>query len=464
MYLPVRRFLGLFLGVLTFLGPLAVKGQAQPRPAINPANVAAAARGAIGLSLNPYVNPFAATGLYHIPPQTVLANAAFTHPLAALSGAGWGWNSGLFAGRVGGMNAGYNLGATNSPMARLGYASMMNGGAAGGYGAMGGNGALAGSLLNSAIGGAGYGYGMSIGMTQWMMNPYEGYLQGVADVTRAQSDYYKGIQQAKLTRQEVIRSSLETRRALIEEQEWERAHMPDPEKIRQAALERELTIARISPPLNEVWTGRALNALLRHLVTQQGDGVRGPSVPLNPDTVKHINVKVGDTNGNVSLLKNKGELDWPEPLQGGIFKDSRESINSLMRTAFNSVNSGNNPDAATLNDLQTQYKKMREALTNNVDRLKPDEYFEAGRYLEEVKQNIKGLQDPNIGHQFNEDWKPTKARNVAELVRHMREKGLQFAPASEDDQPAYMSLYHALAAFDAGIPRVASTTSGGDNK
>ena len=156
----------------------------------------------------------------------------------------------------------------------------------------------------------------------------------------------------------------------------------------------------------------------------------------------------------MGLLKNKGELDWPEALQKSVFKDAREQLSTLMRRAYRSVNSGNNPDPATLNDLQAQYRKMREILENNVSELKPDEYIEARRYLNEIGQTIKGLQDPNVVHQFSDEWKPTKAKFVHELVQHMRAKGLLFAPANEEDQAAYMALYHALAAFDAGMARV----------
>ncbi len=124
------------------------------------------------------------------------------------------------------------------------------------------------------------GYGMMgmMGMygTQWMMNPYGGYEQGAASITRANAQYYQTIQQAKLLRQEAIRSSIQTRRAFIEQAEWEREHMPDPEKIRQKALERELSRARVSPPLTDVWSARSLNALLRYLIASKPKAARSP--------------------------------------------------------------------------------------------------------------------------------------------------------------------------------------------
>jgi hypothetical protein len=409
MYIPLRRSLGMVLGILALFGPLSVKVQAQ-------------FAAPVGLGLNPYVNPMA--------------------------GGFGGWSVSGFAGwNAGGFGGGFN---------GLGYGNLLPGG-------MGGYGGYTGGLESNALAGAGFGYGYGYGFglsnTQWMMNPYQGYLQGAADITRANAQYYQTLQQAKLTRQEAIRSSLETRRAMIEEAEWERQHMPDPEKIRQRTLQRELTTARASPPPTDIYSGRALNALLRHLITQIGDGAKGPRIPIGEDVTKHVNVKVGDSVGNVSLLKNKGELDWPEALQGSIFKDAREQINALIQRAHRSVDSGNTPDASTLNDLQAQYRKLRETLRNNVSELKPDEYIEAKRYVDELGQTVKGLQDPNVVHQFSDDWKPKKARFVHELVQHMRDKGLLFAPASDEDQAAYMSLYHALAAFDAGMTRVARGNS-----
>jgi hypothetical protein len=421
MSISVRRSLGLLLSILALLGPQSVKGQAQYAP--------------VGFGLNPYVNPLLAGGFY------------------GFSGGGYGG---------------------------LGYGSLVNGGYSGGYdgsghgsphdsssgwlGLYGGSG----GLLSSAVSGAAYGYGYGLSNTQWMMNPYQGYLQGAADITRANAQYYQTIAQARQTRQEAIRSSLETRRAMIEEAEWERQHMPDPEKIRQRTMERGLTTARVSASPTDIWSGRALNALLRHLVAQIGDGAKGPRIPLSEDVAKHINVKVGDSVGNVSLLKNKGDLDWPEALQGSAFKDSREQINSLMQRAYRSLDSGNNPDPATLNNLLAQFRKMRDNLRSNVTELKPDEYIEAQRYLNEVGQTIKGLQDPNLGHLFSDDWRPTKARSVATLVEHMRDKGLLFAPATSSDEAAYVALYHALAAFDGGLGGTVSSArsnpDGGDNK
>ncbi len=459
MGIPERRWVAIALSGLALLGPMSAKGQAQFRPPfVNPA-----------LAMNPYINPLAAQSMFMgqaMQARSALAVAGFRHPMAALAGSGFGFNLGARYGSMIGLNYGANM---MSPYSQLGYASLMNNG----YGGMGGLGGgmglgagtgLYGTALNSAASGLGFGYGYGMMNTQWMMNPYQGYLQGAADLTRANAEYYRTIQQAKLSREEARRSYLQTRRATIEEADWEREQMPDPEKIRQQALERELTHARVRPPLTDIWTARSLNALLRNSIAIQSEGVKAPTVPLNEDIVKHINVTASTAHGNVGLLKNNGgDLEWPEPLNRSIFKDDREKIDRLMRSTYTTLKSNNPPRDATVSDLQDAYERMWDTLKGHLkDKdFSSDDYLEAKRYLEDIKETLKALKDPSVKNHFNENWEP-KAKNVAELVLFMREKGLQFAPATEHDLPAYVSLYNALVAFDAGLPRLASGSSGLD--
>jgi Spy/CpxP family protein refolding chaperone len=428
MWESLRRVGAGFVGVMVLLalGRQVVVSQ-QPAPSANP---------------NVYVNPFATSGRFGNP--TALGQAL---PGNSASRLGYG----SVTPGSGASGSGYGTLAASYANPSLGYGSLTN------------------SNNNNPYGNGGYGgYGYGIYGTQWMMNPYQGYLSGAADLTRANADWYQTISQAKLTRQEAIRSSIQTRRAMIEEAEWERAHMPDPEKIRQQALEREINRARNNPPDVDVWSARALNALLRHLIAQQGQlmsqqekgGVRVPDVPLSEDTLDHIRVTVGDSRGNIGLLKNNKDnrnnvdLQWPLSLRRDMFKNGREEINSLMQTAYKSAKGGSKPDPATIRDLRHHYQKLKETLDGNVSQLTPDEYIEANRYLGYVDKTITALKSPNVVHFFDGSWDPTKAHNVAELVQFMREQGLWFAEARPTDYQAYRALYYALASFDRGMQRL----------
>jgi len=423
MFRTMRRSLGAALGLVVLFGPLSQTADAQFRPAIGVPPLNGVGGPLVGGGLFPTAtlgSPFFGNALLR-------SQAMLNSPLAS----GFGFRG------MGGFGA-------------LGYGRLMNGGM-GGYGLIGT--ALAGAGL-----GYGYGYGMGLYSTQWMMNPYQGYLQGAASITSASAQYRQTIQQARLTRQEAIRSSLETRRAMIEEADWERSRMPDPEKIRQEALRREIDRARHNPPPTDIWSARSLNALLRHLIVQQGEGRPGPKIALGEDIVKHINVTAGNTRGNVGMLKDNGNLEWPESLMRGEFQETRQRLSSLMKEAYKSALAGSNPSDATLSDLQENYKTMRKVLDANVAKLSPNLYIEGNRYLGEVKNAIAALKDPNVANYFNTNWE-VKATNVPELVHFMREKGLRFAPAADKDRAAYVALHYALAAFDANLPRVASTSA-----
>src|SRR6185437_13774715 len=233
--------------------------------------------------------------------------------------------------------------------------------------------------------------------------------------------------------------------------EYEHAHMPNPEKIRQNQLTRELDRARASPPLTEVWSGRSLNSLLRSLIAQQFQGVHSPTVPLNEDTVKSINLTARD-GVNLGLLKDNGHLQWPQPLQSEMFKQGREDLNRHIKHAVNQVRLKRGLDAGTLNSLQADLKKLNETLEANVSDLSPDQYIEAKRYLRLLANTVTALKRRDASNYFNGNW-VAKGKNVAELVKFMAENGLWFAPASPGSESAYLELYHKLAASDAAMPR-----------
>jgi hypothetical protein len=408
MFMPMRWLFGTALGILALLGPLSETGQAQYPAAV--------------LQTQAMLNSPLASGM----------------GVVGFPGAGFGnaWGYGSLIN-----NAGFGL--------RGGF------GLYGGLGLYGGFG-LYGSLYS------GYGaYGYS---PQWMMNPYEGYLEGAAKITKGNANYYHTIQQAKLLRQEAIRSSLQTRRAMLEEAEYERAHAPDPEKIRQLVTAHELDRARANPPLVDIWAARSLNSLLQHLVAAQAEGAKGPKVPLSEDILNHVNLTTGESRGNIGLLKDAGRLKWPKALKEEMFSQPRDHINSLMSKAYQALHSGERPDEATLSDLQANYKQMLEILGSNGERLSVDDYMQANRYLTELRHTIAAMKDRNVVNHFNSNWTP-QVKSVAELVRFMRDKGLVFAPATQRDEAAYVSLYHALAEFDAGVPRLTRNSyTGTDNK
>jgi hypothetical protein len=320
-------------------------------------------------------------------------------------------------------------------------------------------GAYGGSPGLGGYGGYGGGYGGYGGYLDPYLaasNPYNGYLRGAADVTTANANYQMIIQQARLVREQANQSHLQTRRRIIEEAEWERGRMPNPERVREADIEAALTRARRDPPLTEVWSARSLNALLNHLAAEQGKGAKGPTVALDEETLKSINLTPGDSRANAGLLKDDGKLQWPRSLQSAEFNDARTRLSRLMEEAVQKLKFNPNTPVpqGLITDMQSDLRRLNEQLADSVSDLSPSQYIEARRYLNQVGDAVAALSDPKVGAYFNQNW-VGKAKNVAELVNYMARSGLRFAPATPGDEPAYAALWRALADFDAGMQQFA---------
>ncbi len=297
--------------------------------------------------------------------------------------------------------------------------------------------------------GAGYGYGWG---TQWMQNPYEGYLNGAANMTMANAQYQQGIQQAKLTREESRRSALQTRRAAIEERQYELSLQPDPEKIRQEQMQKSLQRSRNNPPLVEIWSATALNDLLRDIQSAQLRGVDIREVPLPPEVLKHINVTTGTTYGGIGLLRDDGKLTWPYVLQQSFFDDECKRLDELLPRAVNEARAGR-VSRQTLNDVRAAQKELERSLDNHVSDLTPSEFTEASRYVRELKDSIRVLQQSDVSKYFRPAWTP-KGATVGELVQQMTREGLRFAPAVSGDEPYYTSLHRAMVDYDMQVAQL----------
>ena len=328
--------------------------------------------------------------------------------------------------------------------------------------------AAGGVVAPGALPPGGFGFGSFAGLgglgglgwggwgTQWMQNPYEGYLNGAANLTMANAQYQQTIQQAKLTRQEATRSAFQTRRAAIEERQYELSLMPDPEKIRQDQMTRSLQRSRNNPPPTEIWSAIALNDLLRAIKDGQTRGVNGPDVTLSPDVLRHISFTSGTTRGGPGLLKDGGKLTWPYALRKSDFDEERKQIDGQMQQAVQQAQMGQ-VAAETLDGIGGSLKELERSIDSRALQLTPDQYIQATRYLRELKDSYRVLQQSDVARYFKPAWTP-QGSSVAQLVRQMTQEGLSFAPAVSGDETYYTSLYRSMADYDSGMNQLTATS------
>jgi len=301
-----------------------------------------------------------------------------------------------------------------------------------------------GSTLTTA-GSTGYGgaYPYSGGASTYGEDPAAGFLRGTSDVIREQGNYLKNVQQSRLLQTSADEGRLDYRRRLIEEARYERMSQPTVEEVRQQQLNNELNRARHEPPISDIISARSLNDLLRHL---SNDPARqeGPTIALDDEVLKHINVTGVNPNGaSVGLLKDEGKLQWPLSLTGSEFQAPRELLSKTLKNVVQNLKSGESVGTGSLNDLKTDLAQLNNLVSKS--ELSATDYIEAKSYLDQVASAVRALGDKDVANYFNHKF---NAKNVAQLIDDMRTKGLDFAPAAPGDEGAYRALQQALAAYD----------------
>jgi hypothetical protein len=439
--LPFLRWFGAAaLSYLATLGLMVPQAQAQFRrgfpiapsvpPLVNtnlfpnhsPIFVPALGTPGVGVNPNPFITPFrtlqqstfntATTGnaLATIPPYGLGYNPSAQYP-----------NSGAAYPSPGaGGPYGSNGSGSYSPYGYGGYGSMLSGG----YGSP------------QSGGSAGYG-----------TNPYYGYLRGAADVTNANAQYQKTIQEARELRARARIGELDARRHRVDQVEYERGKQPTALMMKAQDEATALNEARNNPPLSSVVDGSALNTLLHEVRKQHNAGRRGPNMPLAEDVLKAVNLTPPDIRGNAGLLKDGGRPHWPAALQGSEFTEARKTIGRLIAHAVQEVTFNHPVGGETVNDLRAALKGISQTLHANVGEMSPAEYLAGRRYLTQLGQAATALTDPGVCGYFNN--RGSRGKNVAELVRYMSDNGLVFAAAVPGDEAAYATLYQALSGFEA---------------
>jgi hypothetical protein len=64
-----------------------------------------------------------------------------------------------------------------------------------------------------------------------------------------------------------------------------------------------------------------------------------------------------------------------------------------------------------------------------------------------LKEALKLLEKPHAGYYFTGKFS-ARGKTVGELIQHMSNQGLRFAPALAGDEPAYEYLHHYLVVYD----------------
>jgi hypothetical protein len=317
--------------------------------------------------------------------------------------------------------------------------------------------ALATAIINappmqpSNYGSGGYG---GYGGFGYIQSPSNGYLSGVADVTNSQGQFMLQTQQARILQSAADMSKLELRRKMIEQQRYLKSLEPTQEELRQQEIQANINRSRNNPPPTEVWSGKALNSLLVAIQREQRGGIVGPAIPLDQTVLRHINLTTGTTTAGAGMLKDLKRFQWPLPLMDDSFTPLRTDVESLAKQAADQAPSGQ-VDPRIIRDLQKGVRGLIDGLKAKVDDYSPTQYVQAMRYLREMNDSFRVLQDPNVSSYFSDKYRAT-GNTVSELVQNMVGRGLTFAPAAPGDEPYYTALHAMMVSYDFAVRQLAA--------
>jgi len=440
MSYSTKRTAWLALAGLTILGAMAAPAHAQRgvrQPMI---------RGPI---VTPYpVNPNGFLGAFPTAQQTLFNNRVIGQSIASIPPYAFGYNpypspiinSGPIVPYSGYPTTPYATLSTSPYGGGYGSGSTLSTSPYGGY-----------SMSTTPYGGGGYGGGYG----SYSNDPTG--LQGAASYVQAQGNYKIQIQQARLLREQARQANIDTARKQIQFEAWYESMKMTAPKLRDQEMATALDRARKDPPATEIWSGTSLNELLRSIRKVGRNNLKsGPQVDLSDVNLDSVNLTDKTGQGNAGMLKaetkdGKLALYWPSAFETAGFAEPARQLTQSLSEAVAALKKKEKPAATTLKDVQNNYRILSDKLaaTASTDELSPSQYIEAKRYLRQLDQAIKALNDPKASNYFD-DWK-AKGRTVAELVDHMTKNGLDFAPATSGDESAYSALYQALRQFEGGL-------------
>jgi hypothetical protein len=274
------------------------------------------------------------------------------------------------------------------------------------------------------------------------VGPYAGYWSGMADIVTNMLEPQPG----SLQKEQVKQAKVDTRRKQVDQFLYERDVMPTLEDDRERARVERVRRSRNDPPLTEIWSGYALNGLLDAIQKQQARNIRGPNIPLDQDIVRHINVTSGKQGGgSIGILRDEGKISWPLALRRGAYKDTRTKVDQSAYEAYRQAQAGP-VDGDLLDGLTRGVDALFAQLKDNVSETSTTDYVTAKRFLNELENTVKVLQDPKISNYFTGSW-TAKGNTVAEFSSNMTRQGLKFAPATNSDEEAYVALHQAMVAY-----------------
>jgi hypothetical protein len=264
------------------------------------------------------------------------------------------------------------------------------------------------------------------------------------------------LKQADLINQDVVSAKIENHSRIWDLWLYERYNLPtlqdDRERWHALTTRRALT----EPPTTEILTATTLNQLLRSLKGK----TKGQPIPIDENVLRQINV-IGPSGGNLGALKpaRDGEgLNWPRALQGEEYQDDVRQINERVAELLRGAEFKGRVDPGGRRNLADAIARLKAKFQAHQGELTLMQQLEAKRFLSQLEAAEFALGKPKAAEFFTGKLAP-RGKTVPELLECLYKSGLEFAPATDGDEEAYVALYNSLLAYAQTVGLYDSTTS-----
>src|SRR5262245_21291662 len=180
----------------------------------------------------------------------------------------------------------------------------------------------------------------------------------------------------------------------------------------------------------QITDGVTFNTLIPFVNDLATKGIMGPTIPLDPNYVKLLNVTVGTDGPKVAFLKEGQQLDWPFVLQG----PKQENLDTLVKHAALETANGK-LQAKTYDAIFPLREDLR---ATNKKRWQKEEiattpYLDGNHFLDKIETAVKSLAKPGA-KRFLDGTYSAKGNTVPELAFNITNSGLKFAPCNPGDE------------------------------
>jgi hypothetical protein len=281
-------------------------------------------------------------------------------------------------------------------------------------------------------------------------NPWMGHnLWGAAQVIRAQAAAAKDRAIAKRLNEKAKQEAIITKQREVEHTKWMLDYKPYEADFEKRRQEEAYRMQMTGATAGDIVAGYALNTLMRRMETQitllETDRTPLPEPLRNGYVAKRVNFSDGTSNSSEGLLLLE-KINWQGVLQEDVFEADRKAVESLLVQAREAGENNKSTYALQkkLKDHLAHMEYLRfEMQHSDKQRVEMYPHMQAIRQLNQLQDSIKLLTKGNLSETLFLK-RTIDADTIGKLVTVLRDRGWQFAPATEGNEAVYTALYKAM--------------------